>query len=221
VVTRVVLVRHGESVSTVARRIGGHRTCGGLSPLGAQQAERLRMRWAEAPEVRPDVLISSHYRRARETAAAIAAAFGGMPIVEDAGFGEHDPGEQCDGMAYSEFMARHGIDGSEWHTMDPFDVTFPGGETVAAFHYRVGEALKRTVTSYPAQTVIVACHGGVVDAVLRKALRSPSLGGFEVHTLNTSITELETINNNTWRLLRYNDVAHLAGLPASTPADEG
>ncbi len=185
------------------------------------QAERLRLRWSEAPDVLPDVLISSHYPRARQTAQAIAAAFGDMPIMEDVGFGEHDPGEQCDGMAYADFMETHGVDGSQWHTMDPFDVTFPGGETVAAFHYRVGEALKRTVTNHPDHTVVVACHGGVVDAVLRKALRAPSLGGFEVHTLNTSITELETVNNSTWRLIRYNDVAHLAGLPASTPADGG
>ena len=35
--TRLVLVRHGESVATVDRFIGGVRTCTGLSDLGRQQ----------------------------------------------------------------------------------------------------------------------------------------------------------------------------------------
>ena len=39
---------------------------------------------------------------------------------------------------------------------------------------------------------------------------------FQIHTLNTSITELELVKPNLWRLNRYNDTAHLAGLPAST-----
>jgi 2,3-bisphosphoglycerate-dependent phosphoglycerate mutase len=218
--TRLVLVRHGESVSTVSRRIGGHRTCGGLSPLGQQQAERLRLRWTEAPDISPTVLISSHYRRAKETAAAIAAAFG-LPVVEDASFGEHDPGADCDGMTYDDFMARFGeITDRSWHDNDPFDVTFPGGETVAAFHYRVGAALKALVDHHRDATVVVSCHGGVIDAVLRTALRAPSLGGFQLHTRNTSITELETIDGGGWRVLRYNDIAHLAGLPEQTPVEQ-
>ena len=32
--TRLVFVRHGESNTTVARVIGGYRTCSGLSPVG-------------------------------------------------------------------------------------------------------------------------------------------------------------------------------------------
>ena len=43
-------------------------------------------------------------------------------------------------------------------------------------------------------------------------------GGFELNTLNTAITEAETTERGErWRLLRYNDVAHLEGLPTETP----
>jgi len=56
-VTRLVFVRHGESNTTVARVIGGHRTCSGLSDLGRLQAERLRDRLAETNEITADVLI--------------------------------------------------------------------------------------------------------------------------------------------------------------------
>ena len=74
--TRFVLVRHGESVATVNRFIGGFRTCTGLSDLGRQQAERLRDRLARTGEVAGDRLYASNFARARETAEIIAPALG-------------------------------------------------------------------------------------------------------------------------------------------------
>src|SRR3954470_21543734 len=85
-VTRLIFVRHGESNTTVARRIGGYRTCTGLSPLGRLQSERLRQRWAEAPDFTADALISSQFPRARETAEIISPALGGLPIEVVDGF---------------------------------------------------------------------------------------------------------------------------------------
>lgn len=211
--TRLILVRHGESNTTVARRIGGHRTCSGLSPLGRQQAERLRDRWLQSPEFAADVLVSSQFPRARETAEIIGPALGSLPILEDEGWGEHDPGEQCDGMTYDEFVQQYG---GKWWEGDPFSVSFPGGETIAAFQFRVGQALRRTIEQHTDKTVVVACHGGVVDAVLRFTMKAPGTGNFEIHTLNTSITEFELVKPHVWKLMRYNDTAHLAGLPAST-----
>lgn len=214
--TRIVYVRHGESNTTVARRIGGPRTCTGLSSLGVVQAERLRDRWLASPEFAPDALFASHYPRARETAEVLSGAFGAMPVEIDDGFGEHDPGPDCDGMSYAEFVDRFGT--SAW-TDDPYAVTFPGGETLAAFQYRVGAAVRRLVDRFPEGTVLVACHGGVIDAVLRQALKAAPTGLFHINTLNTSITELERRQGNVWALLRYGDSAHLAGLPAATSVD--
>ena len=215
--TRLVLVRHGESIVTVNRIIGGHRTCTGLSPLGRTQAERLRDRWLASSEFTADVLISSHYARALETARIVAPALGGLEPIIDDGFGEHDPGPECDGLKYSEFTERYPSAGRWWETSDPFAATFPGGETVAAFHFRVGTAIRRVLDAHAGRTVVVACHGGVIDAALRMALRAPSMGGFDIHTLNTSITDLQhDAERSQWKLVRYNDHAHLAGLPANT-----
>ncbi|MEN9504828.1 MAG: hypothetical protein RI958_754 [Actinomycetota bacterium] len=211
--TRLVYVRHGESNTTVARVIGGSRTCSGLSPLGVRQAERLRDRWSTTPEFRPDVIISSHFARARQTAEIIAEAFVGAEIVIDEGFGEHDPGPECDGMTMDEFVERFGT--GAWEE-DPFGVTFPGGETLAAFQYRVGAAVRRLVDERRGQTILVSCHGGVIDAVLRQALRTTPTGTFTINTLNTSITELQLEHPHRWSLRRYGDVAHLAGLPTGT-----
>lgn len=210
--TRLIYVRHGESNSTVGRTIGGHRTCTGLSEHGHAQAAALRDRWLAAPDVTPDLLISSHFARAQETAAYISAAFGDMPITVDDGFGEHDPGEDCDGMAMEAFIEQYGT--GAW-SEDPFGVTFPGGETLAAFQFRIGRAVRRLIDTHPDMTVIIACHGGVVDTVVRQALKATMTGGFQIDTRNTSITELQLTRPNHWQLHRYGDSAHLAGLPVS------
>lgn len=211
--TTVVLIRHGESNATVDRTIGGFRSCTGLSALGVQQADRLRNRLATTRELSPDVLISSNFQRAIETAEAISSAFGGMSIDIDAGFGEHDPGPDIDGMTFDAYVERFGT--PDWN--DPHHPVFPGGETIAEFHHRVGSAMARTVADHEGQTIVIACHGGVVDAGFRHLLRIASTGSFELHTLNTSISEFRTAPSGDWRLGRYNDVAHLHGLPAETP----
>lgn len=216
--TRLVLVRHGESNSTVARTIGGHRTCSGLSDLGRRQAEALRDRWLRAPELAADVVIASHYPRAQETAQIVLPALGGHDLHVIDGFGEHDPGPDCDGLTFVEYSRRFSIGPEAWRSGNPFAVTFPGGETVASFQYRVGVALAETLARHSGKTIVLFCHGGVIDALLRLALKAPAMGAFEVHTLNTSITEME-VRDGVWRLLRYNDSAHLAGLPHGTPVD--
>jgi broad specificity phosphatase PhoE len=213
-VTRLIYVRHGESTSTVERRIGGPRTCTGLSDLGRQQSARLRDRWAAGAEVRPDLLIASQYPRAQQTAEIVGEAFPGVALEIEPGFGEHDPGRKCDGMSFHSFVQEFGED--SWES-DPFGISFPGGETLAEFHFRVGATIRRTTDRLPGATIVVFCHGGVVESALRQALKTPWTGGFHVWTLNTSITELELTKPNQWRLYRYGDAAHLAGLPSATP----
>ena len=211
--TRVVLVRHGESKATVDRMIGGPRSCSGLSELGRRQAERLRDRLAETGEIDATLLLSSAYPRAIETAETIAPALG-QPVVTVAAFGEHDPGPACDGLTFEEFVDRHGM--PDWEG-DPHATTFPGGETVATFHHRVGEAFAEVVRSNAGGTIVIVCHGGVVNVVLRTVLRVPTTGAFDLFTVNTSITEVVLGRPDRWRLVRYNDAAHLAGLPAESP----
>ncbi len=73
-----------------------------------------------------------------------------------------------------------------------------------------------TLEMHRGKSIVVACHGGVVDATFRHLLRTASTGSFELHTLNTSLTEFSAANSGEWRLKRYNDAAHLHGLPAET-----
>jgi probable phosphoglycerate mutase len=212
-----VLIRHGESNATVERRIGGHRTCSGLSPLGHKQADALAERLARTGELTTDVLIASNFARALETAEHLAPVWG-LGVEVDPGLGEHDPGDDIDGMTFAEFIAAH--PNWSWGGQDPYASGFPGGETIAAFHLRVGTALSRIVRDHAGRTIVIVCHGGVIDAALRQMLRSPMTGSFELFTTNTSLTEFVTATREPWRLVRYNDAAHLAGLPIATVPDD-
>lgn len=218
--TRLVLVRHGESQVTVDRVIGGHRSCRGLSALGRRQSLRLRDRLTETRELVGGVLISSNFARAIETADIFGSAVSTMPAEQISGFGEHDPGPDLDGITFDEYVERHGS--PDW-SCDPHHEVFPGGETIAAFHLRVGVALAQTLIEQRGELIVISCHGGVVDAIFRQLLRTAPTGLFDLWTTNASLTEFVLAaptegRDPKWRLVRYNDVAHLAGLPLATNA---
>ena len=212
--TRLVLVRHGESQVFVDGVVGGLLTCNGLSDLGRRQAIALRDRLAATAELAPvDVLVASTMPRAIETAEIIAPALGGLAVAQDEGLCERHPGE-ADGMSYDDARAAYG---DEWDEDDPSLAFSPGGETWADFHARVDTSLRRLAGAHEDRTVVVACHGGVVDVALRALLDLPMVGGFEVYTHNTSLTEFVRVparerRTSRWRLVRYNDTAHLAGV---------
>jgi probable phosphoglycerate mutase len=213
-VTRLLLVRHGESNATVQRIAGGIEGCTGLSPLGRRQSEALRDRWLAHPDVEQvDLVVSSDLPRARETAEIVAPALGNPAIELDEGVREMDPGPQCDGLPWDEIAKV--VEATDWES-DPYHRGFPGGETIAAFQYRVASALMALAHRADGGTVVVFCHGGVVDVGLRLFLRTPFVGGFDLFTANTAITDFRLVSPK-WVLLRYNDAAHLAGLPVATP----
>lgn len=206
--TRLVLVRHGESRATVERFLGGPRTCTGLTDFGRLQAAALRDRLMTGHDVSATALYASNFPRAIETATIVAPAIGSLSITIDSGWGEHDPGPDCDGLPYEEFVERFGM--PKWD--DLHANVFPGGETVGEFQDRVMETLRRTVQNNEGGTVVVSCHGGVIDTVLRHTLHMHPVGKFELSTTNTSITELMHVQGSKWKLLRYNDAAHLLGV---------
>lgn len=212
--TRLILVRHGESNVTVQGVFGGMKSCTGLSPLGQEQAARLRDRFAAGAESSIDEVWSSQMPRAMETAAIVNEAIG-LDVQIDPGLEEFRPGV-VDGMAYTAYLEEYGMPDQ---MADPYREIAQDGDSRATFFLRVGAALDRLATERAGRNVLVFCHGGVVDVAFRNLLGLHSEAPFQLHTINTSVTEFITTSHEPkrqWRLGRYNDAAHLAGLPAST-----
>ena len=212
--TRLLLVRHGESQAQVDRVVGGPTGCTGLSDLGRRQVAALAERW-KASDLAVDQLYSSTLPRAVETAELLAPALGGLAVAQEPDLVELAPGE-CDGLSWDDYQDRYGVD----MRTDPYAELSPGGESVAAFLLRVGRALHRVVADRPGATVVVACHGGVVDGSLICFLGLPlqRVGDLDLRSTNAGVTEwlveAEKGKPLRWTLRRYNDIAHLEHLDA-------
>jgi probable phosphoglycerate mutase len=219
--TRLVLVRHGEALSNIEPIVGGPRGDEGLTPLGIRQAEALRDRLRDRREFVPDVLISSTLARARQTAEIIAPALGDLPIAFEDDVQEMRVGD-ADGMHVADFKATYGLPDFR---RNPFQPIAPGGESWASFVLRAGATLHRITREHEGQTIVVVCHGGIIDASFVTFMQLPSLQlpPVEFLTINTSITEwqreIRDGEPGRWRLRRYNDVEHLASLPRNRPID--
>jgi len=206
--TRIVLVRHGQSACAVAGVVGGILGCSGLTPDGVQQAHALARRLGETGELAgASALYSSVLARAVETAAVIAPYVGDgtLPCVTDCGLCELHPGE-ADGLSWSEFARRYGE--PDWDA-DPTTVIAPGGESWTGFVARASASVAALAQRHAGQTVVVACHAGVVEATML-AFLPVTARRLHLPTEHTSLTEWEHDGQH-WRLRRYNDAAHLVG----------
>jgi alpha-ribazole phosphatase/probable phosphoglycerate mutase len=202
-VRRLLLARHGQSLSNAVRRFQGHLDIP-LSDLGRQQAHAL----GEALRRRPPAAIyTSPMSRARETATIAGAAVGvAATPVED--LRELSLGE-WEGLTVDEVRALPGDPYTQW-VRDPVVGLPPGGEPLAEVQRRVVAAIEGIGAAHPdTGDVLIVCHGGVISVYLAHWLGLPLSAIWRVTVSNCSLSEVAPP-----RVLRVNDVDHLdrAGL---------
>jgi probable phosphoglycerate mutase len=187
--------------------VGGRSGCTGLSTTGVAEAEALRNRLVRTGELAEvSAVYVSVLPRALETAAIVSPGLRGLAAVADCDLCELHPGE-ADGLTWAEFAERYG--GPDWD-VDPDRVLAPGGESWTGFVARVSTVLAEIAGRHGGQLVVVFCHGGVVEASIEAYLPvATGRGRLRLRTNHTSLTEWE-VGADGWRLLRYNDAAHLA-----------
>lgn len=206
--TRVVLVRHGEAVCNVEGVVGGIRGCSGLSDVGRRQVAALARRLGRTGELSgATALVSSVLPRAIETAEALAPVVGSGALapVADCALCELHPGES-DGLAWADVVLRFGE--PDWD-QDPDVPLAPGAESWSGFVARAAAGVAAVADRHPGELVVVACHAGVVEATLLSWLGDGGRPRLGLRTAHASLTEWER-HDGGWRLLRYNDAAHLA-----------
>lgn len=210
------LVRHGESVSNLEGRVQGQADVE-LSDLGRAQARQVAA-WSRALSVSPDVapvtigeVWSSPLRRARETAAEIAAALG-LPVQVEEGLCELHAGI-FQGHLWADLEAEFPAEVARWRSGDVHYV-IPGGESRAQLAAR-GRAALEMLAARDTPGMIVVAHGGVLTAALGSMLgrEHPLLAAAAERPFtklpalaNCSVTLLE------WpgpRLVSFNETAHL------------
>jgi probable phosphoglycerate mutase len=211
-VTRLFLIRHGESVAQVEGFFSGHDTCKGLSELGRRQVEALHDRLKRTGEIHADVLLTSILPRAIETASIIAPAIGCDDIVQDCDLCEIHAGE-AEGLTWDQVGERYPRERFE------FDSTpIPRAETWQQFNERVARTLKRYAEAHVDRTIVAAVHGGIIEGSVNAFLDLHPTHGQLSPLTNASITEwVHRVpefrgGDPRWQLVRYNDAGHLADL---------
>jgi broad specificity phosphatase PhoE len=152
-VTRILLVRHGETDWNLDRRLQGHADRP-LNDTGRDQARALAEELADEPL---DAVYSSDLARASETARVVAQARG-LEVTTLAELRERH------------FGTWEGLSDDEIHERFSEEIangTLGDGEPREEMDRRVLEALERIAAAHPGGTVLVVSHGGPLRAVLR------------------------------------------------------
>jgi probable phosphoglycerate mutase len=202
---QLILVRHA-----LPERV--HDTGGGvadpaLTELGERQAARL------VDAVGADVagLYSSPMTRARATAAPLAAALGGGPVVVD-DLREYD----ADSAQYVPVHEMPVVDPAGWQRI--VDGLLPEGVDVTAFTARVDAALEGIVAAHPGrESVVVVAHAGVVNCWLAHLLGIGRPLAFPLDY--AGISRVLALRDGRRLVRSVNEIAHVAdllGLPAGT-----
>lgn len=148
--TKLYLVRHGETIGNVERIMQGQLP-GELTEKGIEQAEALRDKFAE---VYFDAFISSDLKRAAETCRIIAEPHD-LPVITTPILRERDWGE----------MTGQPIP-------DTFDREWPASvETEEQVKDRARRFIKHVVEHYPDKVVLAVAHG-----MMNRALQAVHYG---------------------------------------------
>lgn len=216
--TNLYLIRHGQAVGNVQPRVIDKGPEAGLTQLGRRQAERLRERLKASGEIAADVLISSTYTRAFETAQIVAPVWN-LPIVSGDDVQEFRMG--VDNMTNAEFDKQFGPPEVE---QNPFRPVSPQGESLASFRLRVASTVDRIVRQYHGKNIVIFTHGGFIDNTFTYffGLSSQLPVRVRLYTHNTSITHWRHNGDdfyNGWILGKYNDDFHIQGLQSEAELD--
>ena len=205
--TRIVLVRHGETVWHADNRYAGS-TDVALTPRGVAQAARLGA-WARAAGL--DAVYSSTLSRARHTAAAAgraaAIAVRTDPRLCELGFG------RAEGLSPEEMEAAFPAALQAFRD-DPSAHPLPGGEDPVAGAERGVASLRDIAARHPGGRVLVVAHSTLKRLILCRLLDLPLNGYRRVFPSvgNCALTEIRLTDREV-SLLEFNTPVDLLPQP--------
>jgi len=208
-ITRLYLVRHGETLANREYRYIGTRD-DPLSAHGETQAIQL----AEALSGLPIAAVySSPLQRTYHTALPIATRHN-LEVQRVDDLRECDFG-MWEGLSRTEVLERSPEDSQrlrEWEQNS--SVAPPGGESFEALQQRVVTAVERLAQAHPDQAIVLVSHVGPIKVLLGAALGAPLSSAFRIFLDPATISVVD------WRDAAYatvrlvNSHAHLGWLQA-------
>lgn len=204
--TKILLIRHGETAWNAVRRLQGHIDIA-LNDEGERQAQALARALADEPLA---AIVSSDLGRAVETARAVSA-YHRHVVQQDPQLRERAYGV-FEGMLYADIERAYPADFAAWQSRDA-DAMMPHGERLAEsfrqFYRRCIDGIAAWGARYPGKTIAIVAHGGVLECAYRaaKGMSLDSPRDFQVR--NASINRFTLINGQL-TLDSWGEVDHLA-----------
>lgn len=199
--TRVILVRHGQTVWNVEAKYQGHSDIA-LTQEGIEQAKLVAARLSDEPVA---AVYASDLSRAFKTAEFIAdphkLAVTSVPALREVKFGEWE------GLTYGNIY-------NKWpDIMDglfskPDEIQIPGGETFRELKERATKAIKELVVKHPEETIVVVSHGGTIRTLICAALNIHLNYLWNIRQDNTAVNILDYYDDRTVVGL-LNDIHHV------------
>ena len=210
-ITRLCLVRHGETEWNAARRIQGQIDIG-LNETGLRQAEAAG-RWLKMAGIM--ALYSSDLKRARTTAEAIGQALGLVPVLvpemRERRYGTFE------GLTYDEAKVKYPEGYAAFEGRNA-DYSFENGESLHAMFERVTSRLKEIAAAHAGQNVVVVLHGGVLDIINRFARGNSLEAPRDFLIPNAGLNWIAAVDG-VWRIETWGETAHLeAGVLDELPS---
>ncbi|TRW88907.1 histidine phosphatase family protein [Mycolicibacterium sp. 018/SC-01/001] len=200
---RLVLVRHGQTHSNVARRLDTRPPGAELTELGREQARG----FADSLVRPPGLIAHSIATRAVQTAQLISTAIGTpQPPAEFDGLHEVQVGDledRADEAAHEEFNAIY----RRWHDGE-LDVRLPGGESghqVLDRYVPVLDDLRMRYLDDDAWggDIVVVSHGAAIRLVAAVLAGVDSTFAIDHHLANTETVVLAPVTDGRWSCLQW------------------
>ncbi len=182
--THLILVRHGQTDWNVAGRWQGQADPP-LNERGREQARGLPGRLDGQPL---EAIYTSDLQRARDTAAAVAEAFG-LPLRVEKRLREINQGE-WEGMLGVDIAEQY-PEAWEARRVDPLHARPPGGESVVEVAERVWAAIDDITRAHPAGPVLIVSHGLALATVLCRVEKRPLLDARDLIPDNATPLDVE------------------------------
>ena len=200
--TRILAIRHGETLWNVDSRIQGHLDIS-LNDTGRWQAERLGLALKDEPIA---AIYASDLSRAHDTALAVSRHTG-VPVQSEPGLRERSFGE-FEGRTFAEIEAELPAQAQRWRQRDP-TFTPAGGESLLMLEARVLSVAARMAAQHPGEQIALFAHGGVMDILYRAATRLDLQAARTWALGNTAVNRL-LWSPEGFSLVGWADVQHLS-----------
>jgi 2,3-bisphosphoglycerate-dependent phosphoglycerate mutase len=203
-ITKVTMIRHGETEWNVAMRLQGKQNSE-LTLLGIKQVELVA---EELGKRTFDVLISSDQRRAVNTA-EIINKYHNLKIILNEDLRERNFGIM-EGLTREE-IAKKFPEVHDAYIERKSEFQVPDGESLIQLFSRVTNELKKIINLYEGKSILIVTHGGVLDCTMRMVF-SLSLDRSRNFSIYNAAINTFTVTNGQWDLIEWGNIDHLASI---------